>query len=178
MDIVGTDRLDSLGPLGFKGLELDGKTICSPMTRTAWGGPIVEMGLCDRCRSLTPHAGCMCGLHAAYSAGYVIDQYAHWRNSVVVVVEARGEVILHERGWRAEQCVVRAVAELYAGNIVKHMMNVRASMHFGDVPIISLEDAIQAVQEQRKHRKMESEDGHRKGSRQVESPQAAARYPG
>ncbi len=156
MDIFYADRLDSFGPLGFKGLELSEKTVCSPMTRTAWDGPIVDMGLCDRCRSLTPHAGCMCGVHAAYSAGHVIDQYARWRNSVVVVVEARGEVILHERGWRAEQCVVRAVAELYAGNMVKHMMNVQASMHFGDVPIISLEDAIQAVQERRVQREMES----------------------
>jgi hypothetical protein len=155
MDIFCVDRLDSLGPLGFKGLELDGKTIRSPMTRLAWDGPIVEMSPCDRCRSLTPHAGCMCGVHATYSAGHVIDQYAHWRNSVVVVVEARGEVILHERGWRAEQCVVRAVVELYAGNVVKHMMNVRASMHFGSVPIVSLEDGIQVVQEQYKQREME-----------------------
>ncbi len=155
MDIFGTERLDSLGPLGFKGLELDGQTICSPMTRLAWDGPVVDMGLCNRCRSLTPHAGCTCGVHASYSAGHVIDQYAHGRNSVLVVIEARGEVIPHERGWRAEQCVVRAVAELYAGNIVKHMMNVRASMHFGGVPIISLEDAIQAVQARRKQREME-----------------------
>ena len=70
------------------------------MTRLAWDGPIVEMGLCNRCRSLKPHAGCMCGVHATYSAGHVIDQYARWLNSVVVIVEARGEVILHERGWR------------------------------------------------------------------------------
>ena len=156
MDIFGADRLDSLGPLGFKGLELSEKTIRSPMTRTAWDGPIVEMGLCDRCRSLKPRAGCMCGVHATYSAGHVIDQYARWLNSVVVLVEARGEVILHERGWRAEQCVVRAVVELYAGNIVKHMMNVQTSMHFGGVPIVSLEDGIQAVQEQHKQREMES----------------------
>ncbi len=155
MDVFYADRLDSHGPLGFKGLELGDKTICSPMTRTAWDGPIADMGLCDRCRSLTPHAGCMCGVHAAYSAGHVIDQYAHGRNSVMVVVEARGEVILHESGWRAEQCVVRAVAELYEDNLVKHMMNVQASMHFGDVPIISLEEAIQAVQERRQQRAME-----------------------
>jgi hypothetical protein len=155
MDIFCVDRPDSLGPLGFKGLELDGKTICSPMTRLAWDGPIVEMGLCNRCRSLKPRAGCMCGVHATYSAGHVIDQYARWLNSVVVIVEARGEVILHERGWRAEQCVVRAVVELYAGNVVKHMMNVQASMHFGGVPIVSLENGIQVVQEQHKQREKE-----------------------
>ncbi len=154
MDIYCADRPDMLGPLGFKGLELGEGTICSPMARLAWDGPIAEMRPCDRCRSLKPRQGCMCGFHAAYSAGQVIDQYAHWRNSVVVLVEGRGEVILHERGWRAEQCVVRAVAELYAGNFVKHMMNVRASMHFGGVPIVPLEDAIEIVQEQRRQREM------------------------
>ena len=65
-----------------------------------------------------------------------------------MVVEAQGSVILHERGWRAEECAVHAIVELYAGNVIKHMMLLSASRYLGDPPLIPLEDAIDIVQSQ------------------------------
>jgi hypothetical protein len=74
MDTTDGQRKSEMHSLSFKGLELDGKTVCSPITRRAWDGPIVEM---------------------------------------------------------------------------------EVSMHFGSVPIVSLEECIQSVQAQRKQREME-----------------------
>jgi hypothetical protein len=70
------------------------------------------------------------------------------RNGVLVMVEGQSRVILHERGWRAEQCAVHAVVELYAGNIFKHMQVVRVKMELGVGCILSLEEAISMVQMQ------------------------------
>jgi len=161
MDIFGLARLASLGPLGFKGLDVREKTIRSAVVPFVWGGPVVTMDVCGRCASTAPAERCTCGFHAAYSAGHVIDQYAHLRDRIVVLVEAQGKVIPHERGWRAEQCVVHAVVELYAGNMIKHMMNVRASQHFGGAVIVPLEEAIEVVQAQRERRARGGRDGHR-----------------
>jgi hypothetical protein len=149
-DVCTTVFLNLAGPLGFKCLEVGEKTICSAVVPFVWDGPIVRMNPCESCKSSTPGEGCMCGFHASYSVGQVIDQYANLRDRIVVLVEGQGRVIPHERGWRAEQCVVRAVVELYAGNMIKHLMNVRASKHFCEAPIVSLEDAIKVVQDHHK----------------------------
>ena len=149
-DADTTVSLNLAGPLGFKCLEMGEKTISSAVVPFVWDGPIVRMKACDHCKAITPQESCMCGLHAAYSVGQVIDLYAGLRDRIVVLVEGQGKVIPHERGWRAEQCVVRAVVELYGGNMIKHLMNIRARKYFCGVPIVSLEDAIRLVQDHRK----------------------------
>lgn len=136
------------GPLGFKALSMGEEGVSSALAAFAWEGPLVRMGACRHCGAVVPRPGCTCGLHASYSAGYVLDQYGQYRERFMVVVEAQGAVILHEHGWRAELCAVHAIVELYAGNIVKHMMHVRAARCLGDPPLIPLEDAIGIVQEQ------------------------------
>jgi hypothetical protein len=150
MDVFATVCMNLVGPLGFKCLEVGDKTIRSAVVPFVWDGPIVRMNPCESCKSSTPGEGCMCGFHACYSVGQVIDQYANLRDRIVVLVEGQGKVIPHERGWRAEQCVVRAVVELYSGNVIKHLMNIRARKYFCGVPVVSLEDAIQAVQDRQK----------------------------
>jgi hypothetical protein len=139
---------DALGPLGFKALSMEQDGVRSALASFAWDGPLARMAACTQCGALTPGQRCTCGLHASYSAGHVLDQYMQYRERFLVVVEAQGAVILHEHGWRAELCAVHAIVELYEGNIVKHMMHVRAARCLGDPPLIPLEDAIGIVQEQ------------------------------
>lgn len=67
-----------------------------------------------------------------------------------MLVEAKGRVILHERGWRAEFCAVKAIVELYAGNIVKHMQLLRTARFLGNPTFISLEDAIDVFRSQQR----------------------------
>lgn len=140
------------GPLGFKALAIEGMGVRSALAAFTWEGSLVRMAPCSRCGAAAPTPGCMCGLHASYSAGYVLDQYAQYRERFLVVVEGQGQVIRHERGWRAEYCAVHAIVELYAGNVIKHMQLLRAARHLDDPTLISLEDAIGIVQaHQRSH---------------------------
>ncbi len=106
------------------------------------------MAVCTRCGASIPGQHCTRGLHASYGAGQVLDQYVQYRERFLVAVEGQGSVILHENGWRAEQCVVQAIVELYAGNVVKHMMLLNAARSLGNPPLIPLEDAIDIVQAQ------------------------------
>jgi hypothetical protein len=147
-DVCVATSLNRLGPLGFKCLEIGEGVIRSAVVPFVWDGPIVRMNPCESCKSPVPNEGCVCGFHACYSAGQVIDQYASLRDRIVVLVEGQGKVIPHERGWRAEQCVVRAVVELYSGNMIKHLMNTRARKYFCGAPIVSLEDAMQVIHDQ------------------------------
>mgnify|MGYP001028969110 FL=1 len=139
---------DAIGPLGFKALSMERAGVRSALAPFKWEGPVARMAVCDRCGSLTPVQLCTCGLYASYSAGHVLDQYVQYRERFMVLVEAQGSVILHESGWRAEQCAVHAIVELYAGNVVKHMMLLNAARCLGAPPFVSLEDAIGIVQEQ------------------------------
>jgi hypothetical protein len=140
--------IDGLGPLGFKALSMRENGVRSALAAFTWEGSLVRMGACRHCGAIAPRPGCTCGLHASYSAGYVLDQYGQYHERFLVVVEAQGQVILHEHGWRAEHCAVHAIVELYAGNIVKHMIHVRAARRLGNPPLIPLEDAIGIVQAQ------------------------------
>ena len=139
-------RSDALGPMGFKALTMDQGQVRSAVASLEWDGPVTRMVACRYCDSSIPQTGCTCGIHACYSAGQVLDQYVQYRDRFLVLVEAQGTVILHEQGWRAEQCAVHAIVELYSGNIIKHMMHVRAARCLGDPALISLESAIDAVQ--------------------------------
>lgn len=139
---------DVFGPLGFKALSMEQNAVRSPLATFMWDGPVAHMATCVRCGASIPEQYCTCGLHASYSAGRVLDQYIQYRERFLVVVEAQGTVILHESGWRAEQCGVHAIIELYAGNVIKHMMLLSAARLLGGPPLISLEDAIEIVQTQ------------------------------
>lgn len=139
---------DALGPLGFKALSMEQNGVRSPLASFTWEGSVARMTECTRCGASFPEQHCTCGLHACYRAGPVLDQYVQYRERFLVVVEAQGSVILHENGWRAEQCAVHAIVELYAGNIVKHMMLLNAARCLGRPPLISLEDAIDIIQAQ------------------------------
>ncbi len=162
---------DALGPLGFKALTLDQGGVRSALASLAWEGPIARMASCRCCGAATPAPNCMCGLHASYSAGHVLDQYAQYSDRFLVVVEGQGSVILHEHGWRAELCAVHAIVELYSGNIIKHMLHVRAARCLGDPPLISLEDAIGIVQAQQWRCR---QDGDRQASWRTDSGAFAA----
>ena len=122
----------------------------SALAAFTWESSLVRMAVCSRCGALVPRPGCTCGLHASYSAGHVLDQYAQYRERFLVVVEAQGQVILHEQGWRAEYCAVHAIVELYAGNVIKHMQLLRAAGCLGNPPFITLEGAIGIVQAQQR----------------------------
>lgn len=139
---------DVFGPLGFKALSMELRAVRSPLASFMWDGPVAHMAPCIRCGESIPEQHCTCGLHASYGAGQVLDQYIQYRERFLVVVEAQGTVILHEDGWRAEQCAVHAIVELYAGNVIKHMMLLSAARLLGGPPLISLEDAIDIVQAQ------------------------------
>lgn len=139
---------DVFGPLGFKALSIEQSAVRSPLASFIWDGPVAHMATCSRCGASIPEQNCTCGLHASYSAGQVLDQYIQYRERFLVVVEAQGTVVLHENGWRAEQCAVHAIIELYAGNIIKHMMLLSAARLLGGPPLISLQDAVSIVQEQ------------------------------
>jgi hypothetical protein len=138
--------LDAMGPLGFKVLSMEENGVRSALAAFTWEGPLVRMAACSRCGALALKPDCTCGLHASYSAGHVLDQYAQYRERFLVLVEGQGRVILHEYGWRAEYCAVHAIIELYASNIVKHMQLLRASRCLGDPRLMTLEDAIGIVQ--------------------------------
>jgi hypothetical protein len=141
---------DALGPLGFKVLSMEQDGVHSALAEFTWEDSLVRMTACSRCGALAPRPGCTCGLHASYSAGHVLDQYAQYRERFLVVVEAQGQAILHEHGWRAEYCAVHAIVELYAGNVIKHMQLLRAARCLGNPPLIALEDAIGIVQDHRR----------------------------
>ncbi len=158
-------RLDLLGPLGFKALRLEGGQVYSALAPFPWAGRLERMASCHRCGSDAPSAACTCGLHASYSAGHVLDQYAQYFVRFLVLVEAQGLVILHERGWRAEYCAVHAIVELYAGNVVKHMQLLRAARLLGDPPFMGLEDAIEFVRAQQRNLR---QDGNRQTNRRAD----------
>ena len=138
--------LDVLGPLGFKVLSMEENGVRSALAAFTWEGPLVRMAACRRCGAEVPRPGCTCGLHASYSAGQVLDQYGQYRERFLVLVEAQGQVIPHEQGWRAEHCAVHAIVELYAGNVIKHMQLLCAARYLGNPPFITLEDAIGIIQ--------------------------------
>ncbi len=138
------------GPVGFKVLSLEGPGVRSALAAFTWEGSLVRMARCDRCGAAAPSPACMCGLHASYSAGQVLDQYCQYRDRFLIVAEGQGQVILHEHGWRAEYCAVHAIVELYAGNVVKHMQLLRAARCLGSPPLVTLENAIGVVQEHRR----------------------------
>lgn len=161
------------GPLGFKVLSMEQTGVRSPLAAFTWEGPLIRMAPCRRCEALAPHPGCTCGLHASYSAGHVLDQYGQHRERFLVLVEAQGQVILHEQGWRAEYCAMHAIVELYAGNVIKHMQLLRAARYLGNPPFMALEDAIGIVQA---HQRSDSQDGNWQASRQTDpGTRAAAR---
>lgn len=138
------------GPLGFKALALGEGGVRSALAAFAWEGSLVRMAPCARCGAPAPRPACTCGLHASYSAGHVLDQYGQYRDRFLALVEGQGQVIMHEQGWRAEYCAVHAIVELYAGNVIRHMQLLRAARCLDDPPLISLEDAIGAVQAHRR----------------------------
>jgi hypothetical protein len=128
-------------------LRLYDNRIWSALAEFAWTSAVARMARCERCGSASPGDDCLCGLHAAYGAGHAIDLYLQQvRNRALVLVEGQGKVVLHERGWRAEQCVVHGVVELFAGNWIQHMQNVRVCKGLGLEDIVSLEDAVYMVQ--------------------------------
>lgn len=165
--MIGPHRvqLDVLGPLGFKALTFKCGQVRSALAAFTWQGRLERMAACSRCGADLPSPGCTCGLHASYSAGLVLDQYCQYPERFLVLVEAQGQVILHERGWRAEFCAIHAIVELYAGNVVKHMQLVRAARCLGNPPFISLEETIELVRaQQRSYRK----DGDWQGDRRTD----------